>query len=107
VLSMRAAIPTPEPGPLTAMLTLGLTFMKFSAHTELKGVTVFDPMILNEPVSAETVDEGVVVPEGIVVVALLQPAKVRIITGISARGRNHFLIDLFKLFSPYLFLIVY
>jgi hypothetical protein len=46
---MRAVIPTPEPGPLTAMLTPGFFFMNSSAQTELMGVTVFDPMIFIEP----------------------------------------------------------
>jgi hypothetical protein len=69
--------------------------MKFSAHTALKGVTVFDPIILNEPVSAGVVDD---VDVG--VDALLQPVKTKARTSTSARGKNHFFTDLFKLFSP-------
>jgi hypothetical protein len=97
VLSIREAMPTPEPGPLTAMLTLELAFMKSSAHTALKGVTVFDPIILNEPVSEGAVDEGVV--EGVDVVP--QPAKIKAITIINARGKSHLFTDLFKLFFSF------
>jgi hypothetical protein len=71
---------------------LGLTFIKFSAHTELKGVTVFDPIILNEPVSTGVVDEGVGVEVG--VDAVLQPVKTKERTSISARGKSHFFTDL-------------
>lgn len=42
-------MPAPEPGPLTAMFTLGCFFMNSSAHTVVSGVTVFDPMMLKEP----------------------------------------------------------
>jgi pantoate kinase len=77
--------------------------MKFSAHTALKGVTVFDPIILNEPVSAGVVGAGVVVVTEVEVGvdAVLQPVKTRERTSISARGKSHFFTDLFKLFFSF------
>jgi hypothetical protein len=81
------------------MLTLGLTFIKFSAHTELKGVTVFDPIILNEPERAGVVGVGVVVTGVEVGVdAVLQPVKTKARTSISARGKSHFFTDLNNFF---------
>jgi hypothetical protein len=50
---IRAAIHAPEPGPLTAILTLGCIFMNSSAQTVESGVTVLEPIILNEPDSSE------------------------------------------------------
>jgi hypothetical protein len=64
--------------------------MNSSAHTELSGVTVFDPMILSEPERTDVVGLGVEV--------LLQPARTRAKSNIAARGMNHFLVDLCKLF---------
>jgi hypothetical protein len=84
--------------------------MKFSAHTELKGVIVFDPIILNEPESVGVVVVGVVVVVvGVVVVLALQPAKVKTITSTSARDKSHFLTDCNNLFSLFYlsFLVVY
>jgi hypothetical protein len=83
--------------------------MKSSAHTELKGVTVFDPIILNEPVSAVAVVVGVVVVEVVAVGVelVLQPAKVRAITSSSARGKSHFLTDLNNLFSLLCFSFIF
>jgi hypothetical protein len=73
--------------------------MKFSAHTELNGVTVFDPIILNEPESVGVVGVGVVVTGVEVGVdAVLQPVKTKARTSTSARGKSHFFMDLFKLF---------
>jgi hypothetical protein len=71
--------------------------MKFSAQTELKGVTVFDPIILNDPERAGAVVVGAVV---VGVELALHPAKVKAITSISARGMSHFLTDWTNLFSP-------
>jgi hypothetical protein len=84
------------------MLTLGLAFIKSSAQTELKGVTVFDPIILNDPERAGAVVVGAVVV-GVVAVGVelaLHPAKVKAITSISARGMSHSLTDWTNLFSP-------
>jgi hypothetical protein len=71
------------------MLTFECAAMNSSAHTELNGVTVFEPMILKDT-------EG-----------LLPPAKTRTRTmaktETTARGTSHFLIDLFKLLSSYTF----
>ena len=90
VPSMSAAIPAPEPGPLTAIFTCELAFMKSSAHTELNGVTVFEPIILKEPERTDVVGLGVDV--------LLQPARIRAISIIAAKGMNHFGVDRCKLF---------
>jgi hypothetical protein len=76
--------------------------MKFSAHIELSGVMVLEPMTLNEPVSAGVVVGGAVVGlivVGVVVVALLQPVRVKTATSASARGKIHFFNDLNNLFS--------
>jgi len=63
--------------------------MNSSAHTELNGVTVFEPMILKDA-------EG-----------LLPPAKTKTRTmakaATTARVMSHFLIDFLKLFSSYAF----
>jgi hypothetical protein len=66
--------------------------MKFSAHTELNGVTVFEPMILNEPDNVDVAVEVVVVS----VEDELQPVRTNAITSIGTSGKNHFLKDLFK-----------
>ncbi len=78
---------------------------------------VFEPMILNEPVSTGTVVVAVtvavevvvaVVVAVVVVVAVLQPARVKAATSTSARGKNHFFTDLNNLFSfYYLFSVMY
>jgi hypothetical protein len=86
VPSMSAAIPTPEPGPLIDMLACGFCPMKSSAHTELNGVTVFDPMILMEV-------DGV--PP--------QAARTRTKASTTIRGMSNFSIGLFNLlFSFYI-----
>jgi len=56
--------------------------MKFSAQTELNGVTVFDPTILIEPEKVEESADGKL---------LLQPEKARAIASI--KGTSHFLDD--------------
>ena len=99
---MSEAMPTPEPGPLTAMLTSVLAFIKSSAYTELKGVTVFDPIILNEPDRAGVV--AVVV--GVDVDVVPQLAKIKARTSTSARGKSHFLTDLNNVFSFCLYPII-
>jgi preprotein translocase subunit SecG len=82
--------------------------MKFSAHIELSGVMVLEPMILNEPASIVlvTVDVAVVVCVAVVVTVLLQPAKTTATVRTSARGKSHFLIDLNNFFS-FLFFIFF
>jgi hypothetical protein len=77
VPSIRAAMPTPVPGPLTAILTFGLAFMKFSAQTELTGVTVFEPMILIEPdkVEASAAGELLVHPDNMRATASIKGIK--------------------------------
>jgi hypothetical protein len=83
------------------MLTLGLAFIKSSAQTELKGVTVFDPIILNEPESAGVVGVGAVVTGVVVGVdAVLQPTKTTAKSSTNARGMSHSLTDWTNLFSP-------
>jgi hypothetical protein len=71
--------------------------MKSSAHTELSGVIVFEPIILKEPERTGVVGLGVEV--------LLQPARTRAKSSIAARGINHFLVDLCKLFFLLIYLI--
>ena len=51
-------MPTPEPGPETAMLVLGFFFMNSSAQTLEIGVTVLDPMTLMEPTNSLAVGLG-------------------------------------------------
>jgi hypothetical protein len=92
------------------MLTLGLVFIKVSDQTELSGVTVLEPMILNEPERAGTVAVGVAVGVGVGVaegVALPQPTKTMAAASTSDRGSNHFLIDFNKFFSFYFPLLFY
>jgi hypothetical protein len=71
--------------------------MKSSAHTELSGVTVFEPIILKEPERAGVVGLGVEV--------LLQPARTRAKSSVATRGMNHFWVDLCKLFFLLIYLI--
>ncbi len=94
-------MPAPEPGPLTAILTSELAFMKFSAHTELSGVMVLEPMILNEPDNAGVVFVGVVVGVEVGVAVVPQPVTSRAAASASARGKNHFLTDFNNFFSFY------
>jgi len=104
------------------MLTFEFNFIKFSAQTELKGVIVFEPIILKEPVRTAvvlvevTVEVAVavvvailvvvavvviVVPGLVVVVVLLQPARLRAATSTITRGKSHFLTECNNLYSPY------
>jgi hypothetical protein len=79
--------------------------MKFSAHTELKGVIVLEPITLNEPtrisvvVVAVDVDVVVFVVVDVVVAVLPQPASIMTAASISVSGKNHFTLDLNKFFS--------
>ena len=73
--------------------------MKSSAHIELSGVTVFEPMILKEPDSVEVVDVA-----GVVGVPL-QPARKKANSSVTARGISHFLLDVCKLFSSLIYSI--
>jgi len=72
--------------------------MKFSAHTELSGVTVLEPMILNEPVSAGSVDTT-----GVVAVPLLHPAKRKSVSIIAESSMNHIFLGVRNLYPPYIF----
>ena len=89
---IRAAIPAPDPGPLTAIFTFGCIFMNSSAQTEVSGVTVLEPMILKEPESSS--------PIGVVVLWLLHPAATMNSTAIRLKASHLFLICLI-LFSNF------
>jgi hypothetical protein len=82
--------------------------MKFSAHTELSGVTVLEPMILNEPTTtvlvAVAVFVAVLVLVTVVVVLVPQPVTNKAAVRTRARGNNHFCTDLNNFFS---FFILY
>src|SRR5450759_1369174 len=66
---ISAAMPVPEPPPLTAMLTPGLSVMNCSDHACARLIIVSEPAIVSEPDSgalAGAVDvlaAGVVVPQ--------------------------------------------
>jgi hypothetical protein len=81
--------------------------MKFSAHIELSGVTVLEPMILNEPTNtglvtvAVAVAVVVAVAVAVVVAVVPQLIETRATAITSARGNKQFLTDLNNFFSLY------
>jgi hypothetical protein len=72
--------------------------MKSSAHIELSGVTVFEPMILKEPdiVEPGDVEDAVGVP--------LHPTRKMANSSVAARVISQIFLDVCKLFSPLIFL---
>jgi hypothetical protein len=72
--------------------------MKSSAHIEVNGVTVFEPIILKDPERVDAVGLG----PGVEV--LLHPVKMRARSKSTVRSRGQFLILVKLLFS---FLLIY
>jgi hypothetical protein len=91
-----AAIPAPEPGPLTAIFTFGCIFMKSSAQILVSGVTVLDPITLKVP---ERPPSGAVV-DGLVVAGCPHPAsKTATITSTDVSNIALYLLDLLIMLS--------
>jgi hypothetical protein len=70
--------------------------MKSSAHTELNGVTVLEPMILNDPIKVDAA-ALLVVAAGVVVVAAPVHPEIIVMISTTASGMSHLILAVCKL----------